>query len=140
MANPFTVIYTTADGDVKLVYPAPGVTREALLAKLPPGAFNVVVTDQPVNRTFRKAWESDPVTGFRVNLDKAKEIVAARLHAARREAARELAGREFLGDDVTAQKGRLRSIDPDALVAGASDPDALAAVPWPADLPKRKGA
>jgi hypothetical protein len=53
------VIYSTAEGGVALIVPAPGATLEDLLQAVPEGVpYQVVsVDDIPSDRTFRNAWE-----------------------------------------------------------------------------------
>ena len=53
------VIYSTADGGVAIIVPAPGATLEQVLKAVPAGvAYEVVsVDDVPSDRTFRNAWE-----------------------------------------------------------------------------------
>ena len=53
------VIYSTAEGGVAIIVPAPGATLEQVLKAVPAGvAYEVVsVDDVPSDRTFRNAWE-----------------------------------------------------------------------------------
>ncbi len=53
------VIYSTAEGGVAIVVPAPGATLEQVLKAVPAGvAYEIVsVDDVPSDRTFRNAWE-----------------------------------------------------------------------------------
>ena len=53
------VIYSTAEGGLAIVVPAPGATLEQVLKAVPAGvAYEVVsVDDVPSDRTFRNAWE-----------------------------------------------------------------------------------
>jgi hypothetical protein len=53
------VIYSTAEGGVAIVVPAPNATLEQVLKAVPAGvAYEVVsVDDVPSDRTFRNAWE-----------------------------------------------------------------------------------
>ena len=53
------VIYSTAEGGVAIIVPAPGATLEQVLKAVPAGvAFEIVsVDDVPSDRTFRNAWE-----------------------------------------------------------------------------------
>jgi hypothetical protein len=53
------VIYSTAEGGVAIIVPAPGATLEQVLKAVPAGvAYEIVsVDDVPSDRTFRNAWE-----------------------------------------------------------------------------------
>lgn len=53
------VIYSTDEGGVAIIVPAPGATLEQVLAAVPAGkTYEVVsVADIPSDRTFRNAWE-----------------------------------------------------------------------------------
>ena len=53
------VIYSTAEGGLAIVVPAPGATLEQVLKAVPVGvAYEIVsVDDVPSDRTFRNAWE-----------------------------------------------------------------------------------
>jgi hypothetical protein len=53
------VIYSTAEGGLAIIVPAPGATLEQVLKAVPAGvAYEVVsVDDVPSDRTFRNAWE-----------------------------------------------------------------------------------
>jgi hypothetical protein len=53
------VIYSTAEGGVAIIVPAPGATLEQVLKAVPAGMpYQVVsVDDIPSDRTFRNAWE-----------------------------------------------------------------------------------
>ena len=53
------VIYSTAEGGLAIVVPAPGATLEQVLKAVPAGvAYEIVsVDDVPSDRTFRNAWE-----------------------------------------------------------------------------------
>ena len=53
------VIYSTAEGGVAIIVPAPGATLEQVIKAVPAGvAYEVVsVDDVPSDRTFRNAWE-----------------------------------------------------------------------------------
>lgn len=53
------VIYSTAEGGVAIIVPAPSATLEQVLKAVPAGvAYEIVsVDDVPSDRTFRNAWE-----------------------------------------------------------------------------------
>ena len=53
------VIYSTAEGGVAIIVPAPGATLKQVLKAVPAGvAYEIVsVDDVPSDRTFRNAWE-----------------------------------------------------------------------------------
>jgi hypothetical protein len=53
------VIYSTAEGGVAIIVPAPGATLEQVLKAVPAGvAYEVVSVDDVLSdRTFRNAWE-----------------------------------------------------------------------------------
>ncbi len=53
------VIYSTDEGGVAIIVPAPGATLEQVLAAVPAGKTHQVVSvdDIPTDRTFRNAWE-----------------------------------------------------------------------------------
>ena len=53
------VIYSSDDGGVCVIVPAPGATLEQILKAVPAGKeYKVVdVADVPSDRTFRNAWE-----------------------------------------------------------------------------------
>ena len=53
------VIYSTAEGGVAIIVPAPGATLEQVLKAVPAGvSYEIVsVDDVPSDRTFRNAWE-----------------------------------------------------------------------------------
>ena len=53
------VIYSTAEGGVAIIVPAPGATLEQVLKAVPVGvAYEIVsVDDVPSDRTVRNAWE-----------------------------------------------------------------------------------
>jgi hypothetical protein len=53
------VIYSTAEGGVAIIVPAPGATVEQVLKAVPAGvAYEVVSVDDVLSdRTFRNAWE-----------------------------------------------------------------------------------
>lgn len=53
------VIYSTDEGGIAIIVPAPGATLEQVLKAVPAGkAYQVVsVDDIPTDRTFRNAWE-----------------------------------------------------------------------------------
>jgi len=53
------VIYSTAEGGVAIIVPAPGATLEQVLKAVPASvAYEIVsVDDVPSDRTFRNAWE-----------------------------------------------------------------------------------
>lgn len=53
------VIYSTDEGGVAIIVPAPGATLEQVLKAVPAGvAYEIVsVDDVPSDRTFRNAWE-----------------------------------------------------------------------------------
>ena len=90
------------------------------------------MTTVPVDREFRNAWFLGS-GAIEVDLAKARDIQAGRIEAARLSAARDMLDRETLGEDVTAEKARLRAIDARAAVNAAPDIAALKAA-WPAGL------
>ena len=53
------VIYSTDEGGVAIIVPAPGATLEQVLKAVPANkTYQVVsVNDVPTDRTFRNAWE-----------------------------------------------------------------------------------
>ena len=52
------VIYSSDDGGVCIIVPAPGATQEQVLQAVPAGkAYKIVdVADVPTDRLFRDAW------------------------------------------------------------------------------------
>jgi hypothetical protein len=53
------IIYSTPEGGVAVIVPAPGATLEQVLKAVPVGISYQVVSmdDIPSDRTFRNAWE-----------------------------------------------------------------------------------
>ena len=82
------IIYTTPEGTLAVVIPAPGVTLEQVMKAVPADALHEVVdvADVPSDRTFRSAWQHDKTTSPRkvaVDVVKAKDITHGRRRAKR---------------------------------------------------------
>lgn len=69
------IIYTTPEGTVSIIIPAPGATYEQLVAVVPPDTEHTLVDIDtiPKDRTFRNAWERSG-SAIVHNLGKAKSI------------------------------------------------------------------
>lgn len=83
------IIYKTAEGGVAVVIPSPnsGLSLDEIIAKdIPPNSeYEIVsVSDVPVDRTFRNAWEK---SGRNIvhNMGKCKDIAHARRRKMRAE-------------------------------------------------------
>jgi hypothetical protein len=73
------ILFTTPEGTLSVIVPAPGATLEQCLKAVPEGvAYEVVaVADVPADRTFRNAWKHDTSPApekVAVDMLKAKDI------------------------------------------------------------------
>lgn len=132
------IIYTTTDGNMAVVIPAPNFkgTIEELVAKdVPNGVVSEIVnaTDIPSDRTFRNAWEHDTTTApekVKVNMNKAKEIAHTKRRADREEAFKPLDVQATIPSQATAAEQARQAIrDADAQkqidIDNATTPDEL---------------
>lgn len=78
----------------------------------------------PASREFRNAWRRR-AGGVVEDLPAAKEIQIARIEARRRRKARDLLEREMIGENITAEKSALRTLNARALVEAKQSVDEL---------------
>lgn len=140
------IIYTRPDGGLSVVHPvrnngetlSDAEVEQRAWDKLPATATSPrFVSSVPEDRSFRESWTDIPgVDAPSVDLLKAQAIQQDRIETARKEAMQDVLLRESLGEDVTAEKARIKAIDPYALVSDKADPAALKDA-WPPGLAKR---
>lgn len=102
------IAYTTEDGGVAYIIPAPGFSVEQLLHLVPEGAQWKVLdaSEIPVSRTYRGAWTG--LEEVSIDLEKAKQIQKAAMIAK----AVERTPRDMFGQqDLTAVKAEIEAID-----------------------------
>jgi hypothetical protein len=71
------IIWTTPEGGVSVLIPAPGVPEERWMQDIPKDAIDVkfgTTDDLPTDRTFRNAWCPCAQNKVRIDIDKAKDI------------------------------------------------------------------
>lgn len=133
------VLYTRPDGGVSVVHPAPGIGMDEVMDRsIPTDATSVRVVDHlsiPTDREFRNAWFDDG-TGIDHDMTKCRSIQKERIDRAKLQKARSLLEREMLGENIVAEKAKIRAINSDQIVGAALDLAALKAS-FPADLRKK---
>ena len=141
------IIYTQADGAVAVCRPAPKFLAlfasedeglSAVIAKsVPADAADVEIVDEgtvPDDRTFRGAWvQAGGAIGC--DMEKARAIHMNRIRAVRDKELARLDIEQLKGNDVAAEKQRLRDTPQTFDLSTAETPEALKAL-WPAELPR----
>lgn len=125
------------DGLAKIIIPSPdyeGNINDLAMELVPSGIdYEVIdVSELPKDRTFRNAWE---VSGEKVNInmDKARNIHMDNIRIAREKKLKELDIETMKGNDVQAQKQKLRDIPQTFDLTIATTPEELKAL-WPDEL------
>lgn len=141
------IVYTRPDGGVSVVIPNPKFVAQfdtedealsALRSKdVPSDAADVSITDMAdlPDREFRNAWAQTTPGVVEIDMPKARAIQTERVERAKRAKVRELLEREALGENVTAEKAALRSINAKGIADAPATPADLSAA-WPAQLPR----
>lgn len=144
-------VYLNDEGGVSVVVPAPGITADQIISRLPTDRpyTEVPVEAVPSDRTYRNAWSFDhDAKAFSHHMPKAREIHKGFMRAARTPllsaldvayARADEAGNPAQKSQIAAQKQALRDVTADAGIAAATTPDELKGV-WPSILgPKPYG-
>lgn len=136
------IIFTNNEGGISILVPSPdcGLTIEQIAEKdVPKGKeYKIVNTSEvPTDRSFRNAWEADPVKKIKVNMTKAIEIQKDKLRAERKPLLEELdtefmraleAGDEVKQAQVVQEKQRLRDITKVDSLLNANTPEELKSI------------
>ena len=119
------------------------VDRNKEVGNLPADDVGVTIADESsllggsleaskTQREFRGAWEFTR-PNIEENLTKARVIQRDRIDRAKTRQVRKLLEREMLGEDITAAKAQLRTVNPQEIVDGAINIAALKSS-WPENL------
>lgn len=125
------IAYTTEDGGVAYIIPAPGYAVEQLLHLVPKGAQWKILdaSEIPVNRTYRNAWTG--LEDISIDLEKAKQVqVSLMIAKAIERTPRDMFGQQ----DLTAVKAEIEAIDWTAITTLNEVYNT-----WPASINVRQG-
>ena len=132
------IVYTRPDGELSIIIPTGEVDlARVLMRDLPADAvewWECEASNIPTDRTFRDAWCRGDGKSIDVDMPKARTIHMGRIRQVRDAELARLDIEQLKGNDVAAQKQKLRDIPQTFDLTVAATPGELKAL-WPADLP-----
>lgn len=133
-----SVIIYTKDNTLHVVHPAgkwKDNVRGLLEKAVPDGVTDAVIIEReqiPTDRTYRDAWEAKSGK-VSVDMVRARNIHMGRIRVKRDERLKELDVETMKGNDVQAEKQKLRDLPQTFDLSAASTPEELKAL-WPSEL------